>query len=61
MRLSKNRKKISEKLREVIMIIKRDRYIIIAALIIAIAVHVYVRYEKAQNKPPTVHELTPRD
>lgn len=61
MRLSKNRKKISVKLREVIVIIKRDKYIIIAALIIAIAAYVHVRYEMVQNKPSTVHELAPRD
>jgi len=61
MRWSNNHKKFSVKLREVTVIIKRDKYIIIIALIIAITVHMYVRYEMAQNKPPTVHELAPRD
>ncbi len=61
MRPSKKRKKISTKLREITVIIKRDKYVIIAALVLAIAIHMYVRYEKAQNNPPTVHELTPRD
>ena len=43
------------------MVVKRDKYVIIIALILAIAIHMYVRYEKAQNKAPIAHELTPRD
>jgi hypothetical protein len=60
-RPSKKRKKISTKLREIIVVVKRDKYVIIIALILAIAIHMYVRYEKAQNKAPIAHELTPRD
>jgi len=57
----KRRKKFSEKFQEAMVIIRRDYLIIIVAIALATAIHIYVKYEKAQNKSTVKQELKLRD
>jgi len=52
---------ISEKIRQLAHVIRRDKYVIIISILLAITVHMYVRYEKAKNNVPVVHELAVPD
>jgi hypothetical protein len=57
MRRPKNHKKFSVRLRSVWVIAKRDRVLIIVALLLGLALHIYVKYEKANIVPETHQEL----
>ena len=51
------RKKFSEQFQKVKGVFVREYPIIILALVLAIALHVYVKHEKSQNVPPPSEEL----
>ena len=57
----KQPKKFSEKFERLKVIIRRDCLIIIVAVVLAISLHMYVKYEKAQNKSTVEQELKLRD
>lgn len=54
---SPKRKKFRSKFEKVKVIIARDWLIIIIAISIAIALHLYVKHERMQLSPPAVQEL----
>ena len=53
----KNHKKFSVRLRSAWVIAKRDRGLIIVALVLGLALHIYVKYEKAKIVPESHQEL----
>ena len=57
----KRRKKFSEKFEILKVVVHRDYLIIIIAITSAIALHMYVKYEKAQNNAAVQQELKLQD
>jgi hypothetical protein len=61
MRRPKNRTKFSDKLKIAWAAAKRDRYIIILAFILGLALHMYVKHERSQKSTVMTQELQYKD